>query len=577
MLLRLPLCCRTPLLRLKLSPYPLARPLLARHTSTQSQTPAGTTALLKRIEHFLLVVQDEKNIEGFIKKTVSNDAPNTPSRHLVLERIITLLFSHHHFVEAGTVFQRMLNEGYTPSPKVEAVLLAVGLATSPTPESRREIMPAFERIFTSADFTEADLVHFLGFVRRLKYSPQACVAIIDKFIETRGDNYNPPPSLVNMLVGMQTRAGMMDEALATLSRYDLSDEAWVSTSSHPYVSALSALKDVAPLDEKSVDRVLASMQEKEIQADLSLLNILISKQLARHSLHQAFAVYGVLIELSATTSIAPDAYTFRSLFTALRRFYRADYQAQQSRIDKPQYVLSPRQLYSDMLASHFSRSRPHSSRTLAVDRNVDQSLLNVALQAFLQTWDHVGAFVVLQTFGVFGIPPNARTYYIVRRHILRRMRKDRERRQEHSTYTWAGIFSGTEDHERLTRSSSRQELVDAILALESRRIPFTIKGRAVLSAQHGRRKDRYTVPTLAMMTGETTSPFRVEFDIVPLVRMLRRALSTDLICKFTTRSESQVNKEVSKLVAQAKEEMIPTGILLRKSRSTRYLEKSFRE
>lgn len=503
-----------------------------------SSSPSSSTErhqVVRALDKFLAVAQDRKHVQGFTHRMLNES--EGPSRHLLMEAVISTLLLNRCFADATTVYHRMLSEGFAPSIKTESRILAVGLAAAPTPEAYKEVQTVFEKLFASDGFTEDGVLELLAFVRGLDFTPQACVAVIYMFIESRDDDYLPPPKIVNLLVAMQTRANMMDDAFATLSQYDLSNPS-------PYISAISGMNEVDPFDAASVDRALLLMRERDVDVNTALFNVLIRREVDRRSLYKAFSLYHSVLELSETTSISPDANTFESLFEGVRRLYDPSHRASKHRSNRL-HVLSPRQLYRDMLLIH-SKSVAHSRKL-----RMSSHLLTTALHMLLAKNDYAGAFVVLRSFAQHNLPLFPSTYSIVLKKLYFRMHYGSNFQKDKLESPWRKRFNIPS----LDKVLFNDELMDHLLRLEAGLgEPQTAPRRA------DRRRRRYMVPTVPMMQGKVNCPSSVILDSIPLERLLRRAIIADFEeKKGTLLTGPDAVRKVSELIVDAKATMIPTS------------------
>ncbi|KAF8629690.1 hypothetical protein AX15_003329 [Amanita polypyramis BW_CC] len=498
--------------------------------------------------------------------------------------------------KSNSVYERMLNNELVPSVSLNAKMLAAAISLSPEDVT---LSGTFDRLFTNPLFTESTLLQTLQVMINLGTSHGVVVDVIEKFIESESEDYTPGKLVLAKLVEAQVRNDQLEDALGTLSHYEEATSAPGSDlvpnaiPQIPYVAIMSAIRDTASWNTTAVSRVLKIMQSNNIKPNVTLLNILISRAVRERSLYRAFSIYAILRmagdssqmknqdgSVGVDLNMTPDAYTFGSLFNALYKYYDAE--VKQRRIQesgdggKPDVILSPRQLFFEMMKTYQSRSQLEqtnpSTSSLTPPFEPTPSLFNVALRSFIRTRDYAAAIILTASFRHLQLETTPKTYFIVFKHIMNRIRWDIKRVRMPGEGRWADRFLGVSPHGDIWTMDVDEKLARRVLeyATGSR---FDV-GKGVLEEEEkiregGKSKSKsgnnnvhtktFRTPTLEMMEGDEPIPPHARFSTVPLERLLQRALLADLSDPWR-KGEFEV-KDVSKEIRKAKEEMMPDIII----------------
>lgn len=521
--------------------------------------------LIRALNLFLSRVQSRSHVAGFVRKTFSRS--KEPIGHRVFESAINLLLSTRRYNEATSVLEGMLKEGYLPSMKTESKFLAVSLAgTDPSREAYDKVWTHLQPLFASPTFTESDLLEVCSLVRTLQNAPRTCLALISMYVASREAGYTASTQLVCLAINMQVRLGMREEVQETLAQFDLT--AAPSRATHPFASAISAMADIDPFDDDSVDRALDMVRQREIRVDNSLYNALIKREIAKAHHHagplkekRAWALYRSLIELHKNFStLRPDFYTFNGMWNLLIKSYT------RRRKGGRNAYRTYRELFRDMLAIYFSPDNPTYHRDLPVDRLRDRALLNVALKNFLVTRDYPGAFIVVKAFDMLHVPVGARTYLLILKHILWRIYWNVRllNKRARLTSSWGARFIGFQ--EGSSKVQMGRPLMYHLLTLNASLGPDREK--------FGHRR-KYHVPSVEMMNLQAAAPLgtvgREGFSVVPLQRLLKRAAVANFEMKTRKNLEHKdAVLRVSEMIRTAKVEMISTE--RRKARKSGWIQ-----
>ncbi|KAK1231067.1 hypothetical protein PQX77_005826 [Marasmius sp. AFHP31] len=430
---------------------------------------------MSSLQKFLMFVPSSRQSTAtdFIRSRLKEKriGKSTITRQIVLEKIIGLLAHNRRYAEASEVYKQMVEEKFNPSPIVDAQMLVIGLARGVVKPEKA--LDGLTRIFQAEDdetgagearhFSENEFVRLLGMSKALELPPRLIVHMIRKFIFCRGKDYIPSPVIVNLLVGMLVRDGMVDEAFRVIAHYDIdsdqidicSEDADVSVEigtdadtesattsrTQPYATLISSLPSFDPLSQGTIDRVLRTIHHNEIRIDSALFSALISHYASGRDVKKAMALYDALGKARRETGISelqPDASVYSSLWDLISWSWLQHHKAERHRNRKsppstsrnrssrapsiklfdashatPQPPIPPRPLFTDMIRSMFV-SEDGNGPNINTSSNTAQSLLNTSLRSFIAAGDFAGAIVLLETLvEKFGVRVSGRTYSTV--------------------------------------------------------------------------------------------------------------------------------------------------------------------
>ncbi|KAM6499699.1 hypothetical protein JOM56_005207 [Amanita muscaria] len=483
------------------------------------------------------------------------------------ESLIPQLIEHKLFDAADSVYRRMLRNGIVPSMILNAQMLAVSVAVSPKDEI--ELLTAFEDLFTNTLFTEDDLLQTLQLMLDLGAPHNVVLDVIEKFIEMKSGDYTPGKLLLSKLVDLQVRNDKLKDALESLERFneDVLGHRSELPPQLPYVALMTAIRDTNTWDNDAINSVLQIMRQNRVEPSAALFNILISGEIRERHLDQAFLVYAMLQALRAkNSSVVPDVFTFGSLFKARALW------PDEIRVPKGETgpIIPLRQLFFEMLEVYQSQvSVPHPVSI------VDTVILNSALTAFLREYDYSAAFIVIRTFGQLFQEVNVKTYYILMKHIMKRIRRDVKRVRMRDESRWGDRFLAILSQEDVCKVPINDELAKKVLAF-GKQANFDItremvhldveKEERIMASRRenlvGKSKALST-PTLEMMDGEEPVPENPIFSVIPLKRLLKRAVLANLmnpkkrLALRTDAGKRYYEKWVLEEIKRVEQEMVP--------------------
>jgi len=435
--------------------------------------------------------------------------------------------------------------------KTDAQMLAIGLILSPN--KYNEIMPSLRIIFGGEKFSEEDFIILLATFQDLHASSSLMIQVIQEFLNSRGEGFLPCQRLVNLLVGLMVKEGLVQEAFELIANHDNSNEIDDATRSHPYASIISSLDTFDPLSQKSINDVLAEVRARQIEYDASILNALISQQVRKKDVDKAFQVYGALMENYKEGLLSPDRYTFGNLFKMI------------SRLDESSPLpVPPRHLFRDMLSVMFSDQKVHKNTKTGIIEGYHLLMVH-ALRAFLSRHDYAAAYQFTKILVRLGLPVSGDVYYTVVKHVAGRVLQDVQQARKAGGSPWVhrllgrsrSDFAGMKElrrHQNIMLEVLRQSKLSGVL-LEVGATPLP-----------SRSQRQYVIPTLPMMKRRVLVATRLGFDVIPLQRILRRALLAQIEQEknIMIGISQDARRATGELIAGAEKEMMPENIELAK-------------
>ena len=537
----------------KLRPPSIHPPLRARHLSSprrRQQLPGIATSspshgrlkqLILSLEHYLNGNPTEKQVDHYIHHKLDDALFSAQRPQEVYSCVISFLFQNRYSKEAIGVYQRMHRDGFVPPPHTRAEMLAIILAVAdPDPATFAALM----LVIKDPLYTEDQLVHLLQTMVKLGVPYELLDRIIAEFLAARPENDNRSKLFLKKLVDIKTRTGNLNNALEYLRSYD-SETPSSPLPTAPFVNILRALAETTPSDDVALKKTLLTMQDVQVQPNISVFNALISRELRRRSLHGAFALYHAIIKYSKATDLSPDGTTFGICFSALYKLFKPDVYAVRAPFHKSNAV-PPRQLYRDMLFFHQRSSF-----------QITNLLLNGALRTFLKMQDYAGAYVVLGSFRIFRLALTAKTYDLVMQHVVRRAMWDITTRRDKGEKRWGDRFLGLKTRAAIKEAkgwSFDQALTERIMRSASGS-EFSLSGYLLDLDDAIGGESKYQIPTSGPMDGHDCVPEPSVLSVVPLQRIVRRAMAASE--EGGASEDRSITSRVYKAVYQAKQDIFP--------------------
>ena len=499
---------------------------------------AELAALLPSIEQFLATTHDPQEIIGYVHLKLNEVIPNTPSPHAVYERVINFLVRKRCPLEATAVYKRLHDDKFVSSNSVDAQMLAVALSLpqDPPPDFLHRLLD----IVRGPGFNEGHLFSLVQTMISYDVDKLIVAAVVQTFRAVMGPDYNPLPEVLAPLVASSVRLGHLEDAFGLLERTTRKPRSPAARNFIyvAYISFLSTLNETRSWDEDSFNRVIELMNDRGLPLQIAVFNTLLSREVRRGNPQNALAMYSTF---KGMDFMVPDGYTFGSLFALYRRI-RPRIIRKLTLTPESTHLIPLRQLYSEFVDATQRIKQPVEMTT---------SLLNTAVRAFLRQRDYAGVFVVLNTFSVYRIPLNQHTYYSIMKHLIGRIwiEVTSKRLISQLQVKWCDRFLGVNFKE----VKLSEDLVQHILFLVSRK-EFALEAPLHPLAEPSKYDDngKYKMPTMEMMhTVDTPDPQDFKYQVVPLKRLIRRAIFANLP------DDSKGVKGVSTAVANAKKEMLP--------------------
>jgi hypothetical protein len=406
---------------------------------------------------------------------------------------------------------------------------AIAIVHSSKP--RLEVYQSLKKLFAEGSFDEAslgELITTLGeAVKTSKYPPDTVDRIVKLFIHTRGPGYEPPAILVCQLVDLLVRNFSKEHANEWLDMAKEMDEAISGTKPRPspHAAFLNAISKVDPQDTKTQVDILTRMQVKGIVPDTSVYNTLISSQIQKGNLNNAFTLYSALLQLRPDSSlpsiqftILPDATTFHLMFRVLKMI-KLPRGIRSRQFKRPKNAISAIRIYADMVESHLIQTR---NRPRLRSPAVDASSLHMALRVFIIMHDYAAAYIVVRSLGMYGIPPNIDTYRIVIKGLLQRMHHELGTARATGERRWADVMLGNEESGEQAQGMTADMVVQLVQFGLDRRI--TLDVLPDIETLEGADDMISLMPSMSMIMGQENPKGLAIYPDLPLKRILRRAV-----------------------------------------------------
>ncbi|KAF8816435.1 hypothetical protein BYT27DRAFT_7183979 [Phlegmacium glaucopus] len=512
--------------------------------TTRRRTAKEIILLFRKIVGFLKNDPETENILGYVNRELDKMLPNVRSPPYVYERVITFLVGRQYAQEAVLLYQRMHQAGLMSSNVLDAKMLAIALASSQ--DSPQPLILRLAPIFTDPGYTEKDFSGLLKTMSKYRVDKDIVCTLVESFLAARRPSHIVRPEFLAPLLSARTRSGDVDVALEVLDQFSGANQlnrAARASVHAPYVQVLAALQETRTWDTASVNRVLDLMTTQGLAPNLVTINILLSREVRLGNYRAAIAMYSMLKEMRITRKISPDSFTFGSMFLLYRMIRpRAVRKHHRNDIGSP---FPPRALYHDFMLA--VKPKGHAKRIVP-----STTLMNVILRAFIRQRDYAGAFVVLNSYSLFNIPLDHRTYYRVIKHVVRRIWLEVSK-QYRGEVGWSIKFLGVQDYRNVELN---EDLVQNLLAFVSQET-FHLISPLYASRHHMPSSNadvKYKLPSMEMMESVFLPGLQdFHYDPVPLRRILRRAILANL----RLADDNAGPAEVSKAIADAKADMLP--------------------
>ncbi|KAF9530899.1 hypothetical protein CPB83DRAFT_144150 [Crepidotus variabilis] len=398
------------------------------------------------------------------------------------------------------------------------------------------------RSVMNPDSADNAVLQVLQVLQEAGADPLVVAHAADSYLANRPTQHMPSRELSKALVVAFINADTVDKAFTLLHRLRLSKDA---AAHHVFIAALSYTR---PNDNRSFIKILTSMNEAGLAIDTPIFNLLIAREVRLGRAGQALSMYS---EMKSNEALQPDVYTFSSLFTLYRRVKPRSLKHHNTK-DGSEGTTSPiRQLFGEVVLSSQRDKNPIQVQT---------SLLNTALRAFMRQRDYAAAIMVLQAFSHFQVCLDHKTYYAVVKMLVRRIWAEAQGSRPRDQVRWVDRLLGVEHYTEIKLGTA---LVQQIFSTLKRKA-FDISAPLYLPRRVGRRRPppgqfsrpsdtngTIPFPSMEMMESvEPPEPLGFVYDPIPLQRFLAKA--------HLAQSEAQkgdVQRELDVDLATAAKEM----------------------
>lgn len=492
---------------------------------------------------------------------------------------ISLFMVHGHVADAYNIYGRMQDEGYIPPMQIQASIFVMQVLS--TGDSAEILLEAAKKAFASDTFGEEEFRYFLRIISSVtRLPPKVYDDLIDLFIQSRGEEgYTLKPATQSLISYIRTRRGWRGaEHQDQLSQEEASSvQTGEGRSEHIDVLISMANKDpqLAPVIYSTVRR----MQLTGGNSDRIFYNNLLALFHDNHRGAEAMALYRMM--LLGTVDILPDAFTFGTMFRMIA-YFSAPRSARVRQHKKPEDLPTLREVYQDMVVCH---QKHMQARASAQDdaKVINGSLMNKVLRNFIDNGDFAAAYIALRAYKLYNIPVTLTTYRAIMGSIVLRMREEFSylRVGQDNSRSWTFRFLGSpatipnEIDIRVldgvlsygAHAALNMEPIELVSPEEIRRVDREMKkhiaqnngsdmqGLTFKAFPHQREgRPAYRVPT-AMTLLQLIASRIDEWDVVPLLRILRRAILASRSHLFLPAS-----KVVSMEIRYARTEMLPAEV-----------------
>ncbi len=506
-----------------------------------------------RISQIILSVdqllKQEKNKEavGFFKRSISRiPLDDRSSRFGVYERGISTFLDHKRFKDALVLHQKMYAKGMFASSGLRAKMLVCSSIVKAPQEQREELPSLFDElshVVSLRSYSERRLCQLLDVMKNHPLLDSQFVSnLVDRYIDSRGSEYDMKPNTINKLIRFYSHVGCMDTAEDLVVSHQDAHNRPRPANAGPYTTLISELSNKGSLSSSRLESLLDKMNQSQIKVDLPLLNVLIQAAVRKENLHQAFNIYETIMR-DASAHMIPDSFVFGSLFNALQRIWTSR-SPSLLRARQPPNAPTPRQLFRQMLECHVLAIQAAGPRAHPVVR---VSTLNVALRLFMLSTDYAGAFVTLQTFRALDLKPDVRSY----RFVLTIL----------SAHLKLGLQQAATDQAHPNSNSPRATWAVNFLGGHARAAgmqPEDLRPEVACAAllELGLGDTGCRAPALALILGDEKARAReAGWDVEPLERLVARAVLATMARRST--SDDQVERALREKLAPYFYEMVP--------------------
>ncbi|KAF9449005.1 hypothetical protein P691DRAFT_588571 [Macrolepiota fuliginosa MF-IS2] len=514
--------------------------------------------LFKALKSSIDSTHDQKLITSRVKHNLDRFIPLILRPNDVYESVIRFFISRTCLLAAAVAYEHMVAAGFIVSPCLEAQMIVTAAAVAGK-KAKKKHLSSLKAAVGNPLFTSDDLLELLNSMAELDMLPETLFGIMDEFYKTHQSDaeFDPDVNFYRKQVDTGIGADNVQEALNALSvlpESNIEEGDWPKA----YTSFIKGIRNTRHWDREAISAALDLMAQQGLEPNIAVFNALISLEVRANSFHCAFGIYDVL---KHHPKLSPNDYTFGSLFNILNRLNNPSRRKLRHSRRPPSNVLSPRALYRDMIDGLFRDPQMTTSY-------LTTSLLNVALRSFIYQRDYTAAYVAIRCFTTFHIHIDAKTYLIVIRHLMNRITFGVKAFRSMGDDKWSDRFLSLPYPVLAPRSLSSLTLGNALathILDVSRRSSFKLDWPLYIipDAPHEKENPKYNVPTAENMLGREPVPFGHTFDPVPLERLLKKAILAESDSFRQLDQGRDINSYLSKVIVDAKTEMIPSDMSTR--------------
>ncbi|OSD01971.1 hypothetical protein PYCCODRAFT_1478131 [Trametes coccinea BRFM310] len=523
---------------------------------------------------------------AIVHRALDGRAFNNAPRFQLYERSILYLLRYGDVMRAALLYSRMTREGYIPSVALRIQMHIVKLAELSMTED--QLLEILSDAFKNPAFDEAglqDVLHTL--VEGLNVSTDLVRRIVQRFLETREPDYKLSNGTITFLLHVHRKAGD-DSGAEYWSTYSSPSprpppspaEEPLDPVLHPYTTLLEDLTTSQPtfsVYKWALEHTLA----EDVEPDLPFFNALLAHEVSRRKYDVVFEIYRLLMA-KRTAAVRPHAQTFAPIFRALHRLSCSHRYRRMHGIRVPERTPSARSVYRDMLTCHVEETHGKPNTPSPV---LDRTVLHRALRTFMAQHDYAAAYTAVRAFWYFPAAlgqPSMTTYRLVYGSLLGRIRLQfphigaRLQAGLKPDNIWSYRFLGMQDlsadvqgrlcldlsmvHRVLRVGTDPRLSVDFIAAPNYAGEVNEVERLRSLLGDFSFLEDReidphefhaHKMPAPLELAGAKAVPENQTYSVVPLERVLRRAMAASLPDTY-----GALVKPVSAAIVEAKEAMV---------------------
>jgi hypothetical protein len=490
-------------------------------------------------------------ISTTVKNIFNKNSFSGTSRKIAFEKFTSFLLKRYCWDDALSLFWRMKSENFTPSPDLQRKIAAVFIFRSAL--DAEDPVQLFLDSFARPEVDDVCFRQLITILTHDCYDIEIVEKICNLYVQSRPPDWEPTQNFAVVYSEFQARAWDMFANLEDKIRRRGKKVPELSQDQTASIYA-AVLNDCGPNDNKTPADILKRMQELQVPLNADAMNTIIRHAARSFRFDRSFLFYRLLVGNRSHTFL-PDARTYQLLFQVSGRIF-AMKMPRSRKYRRTENALTPLSLFRDMLECNLIQTLGRLRNQSTV---IDLHTLNSALKAFLRQQDYAAAFVTINTLSQCGFKPNLRTYKVLFKHLMARVKRGLYSSKDSQ---WIERLLAVADPSAGTgwTLSNPTDQLDPDMSLDDHimtrllwlasgtnfRMKSTEDQLLFLLDPHGLlyrhfispRKFRnslplHRIPTLSLLTRGPTlfgEPLPDEagytFDVIPLLRMIHRAMDT---------------------------------------------------